>query len=55
MYSFLWANYWPMTGSYQVDKRVVVNKRDINQIHDLSVYAADLYTNCDDDISNVVL
>ena len=42
-------------GELSIDKRVIVNKRDINEIYDLSVYAAYLYTNCDDDISNVVL
>jgi hypothetical protein len=34
--------------------KIVIDERDSNQKCDLSIYAANLYTNCDDDISKML-
>jgi hypothetical protein len=35
-------------------KKIVINERNSDQRHDSSIYTIDLYTDCDDDISNVL-
>ena len=39
--------------NYQVYKRIVINERYSDQIRNLLFYAANLYTNCDDDTSKM--
>jgi hypothetical protein len=36
--------------NYQVYEKIVIDKRNNDHIRDLSIYAVDLYTDCDDNI-----